>query len=88
MASQHESHQQENATTTLQSIDRTITHVSLAEDGWAIEVEDAAGVRLTYWIADLDSAPLAGSVARFHHRYRDRRLCALEIDGQFVFDAC
>jgi hypothetical protein len=88
MASHHESPQQANATATVQSIDRTITQVSLAEDGWAVEVEDEAGVRLTYWIADLDSVPSAGAVARFYHRYRDRRLCALEIDGQFVFDAC
>jgi hypothetical protein len=81
-------HSESMDTLDLPSVDKTITSVSLAEDGWAIEVEDADGVRLTYWIAALGQMPLEGSKARFFHRKFDRRLCGLEIDGQVVFDTC
>lgn len=74
--------------TSMPRIDRTVTQVTLSEDGWTLEVEDDAGVRLTYWIADPGWAPHSGTTARFYHRDRDKRLCALEIDGHVVFDAC
>ncbi len=66
---------------------RVITDVKRIEDGWSIEVEDARGIRLTYWIADTRSGcvPHVGDTAHFYGGTFGKPLQGLEINGCRVF---
>ena len=64
---------------------RIVTGVHRAEDGWDIEVEDARGVRLTYWIAGTsDCVPHVGDTARFYGGASGEPLHGVEINGFHV----
>jgi len=65
---------------------RIVTDVIRSEDGWSIEVEDARGVRMTYWIAGADECiPRVGDTARFYGGVSGMLLHGLEINGCRVF---
>lgn len=66
-------------------IERVITDVAREEDGWGIEVEDARGSRLWYWIADIGCVPAPGSVARFYGGAFGHPLRGIEINGCQVY---
>jgi hypothetical protein len=66
----------------------TIVAASYREDGWEIEVENPAGLRLAYWVGGCNSAPAVGSTISFYHGQADNRVCRIEIDGERLFDTC
>ncbi|HEX5166812.1 MAG TPA: hypothetical protein VFV93_15510 [Thermomicrobiales bacterium] len=66
----------------------TIVAAAYCEDGWEIEVEDATGIRLTYWVGGQSAAPAVGATVLFYHGSADHRLCGMEIDGHRLFDTC
>jgi hypothetical protein len=65
--------------------ERLITEVRRSEDGWAVEVEDARGQRLWYWLAGWAGIPQAGDRARFHGGVAGQPLRKVEINGRTVF---
>jgi hypothetical protein len=66
----------------------TIVATIYREDGWEIEVEDATGTRLSYWVGGQSPTPSVGSTVLFFHGSADHRLCGMEIDGHRIFDTC
>lgn len=68
------------------SIDqRTITAVTHMADGWSVEVEDADGVRLTYWLADTGCIPHVGDTVTFYGGVSGQPLHGIEINGRRVY---
>lgn len=64
---------------------RTITAVSHMAEGWSVEVEDAAGVRLTYWLADTGCIPHIGDTVTFYGGVAGQPLHGIEINGRRVY---
>ncbi len=64
---------------------RAITAVSRMSDGWSIEVEDASGVRLDYWLADTGCVPHVGDTVTFYGGVLGEPLHGIEINGCRVY---
>jgi hypothetical protein len=65
--------------------ERVITDVRRAEDGWNIEVEDARGRRLWYWLAGWGCVPQAGDRARFYGGKAGHPIRNVEINGHSMY---
>ena len=88
MVVQRQASQAARRSATVAQSSGTIVDAAYREDGWEIEVEIPAGVRLSYWVGGADSAPSIGSTITFYHGGVDDRVCCIEIDGQPLFDSC
>lgn len=64
---------------------RLVTDVRRGEDGWAVEVEDPRGVRLTYWVASTSCVPHVGDTALFYGGAGGQPIQGIAINNCRVF---